>query len=212
MNSHLKLIAFLLVFTFFSCKKDNTFTEYKFADNGIVLTCDNVNSKLYSEALFSFEKDILDFYGKSRPNSSQIQAYSQFIRTAIGGRTKYEDIVSAHTIKVFEALKNETNLWDANNQKSHLNYNSPLIKCISNNIKNKDLKITLNSLLTTNSMSSRLFGSPLLSNYRNIASDKYLATYVAFDLFYAKLFDIDLTTIDFVKTETKVDFNKIPEK
>lgn len=211
MKPNFNLITFLLVLTLFSCKNENSFSEYQYADNPVVLTCGDFNSKLYHEALYAFENDILAFYSKTGKNTSQTQAYNQFIRTAVYGRTKYEDIVSAHTLKVFEALKNENTLWDANNTKSHLNYNSSIISCIANNIQDSALKTTFNSLITTNSMSAKLFGAPLISKYRTAIKDKYLATYIALDLFYAKLFDIDFSKVNLNKPESKVDFNKKPE-
>lgn len=210
MNSKIILLSFLLVFIVFSCKKENTFTDYKFTDKPETVTCDGLNNALYKEALYSLEEDLLNFHQKTNPKMSLTQAYSNFIRLAIYGRLKYEDIVSKQTLKVFEALKNESDLWDANNPKSHLNYNSTIIKCISNNIKDEALKTTFNALLSTNSMSPKLFGTALINKYRNALNDKHLATYIALDLFYAKLFDIDFSKVNLDKPEQNVDFNKIP--
>ena len=211
MKTNFKLIALLLLVGLTSCKNDNKLSEYKYADKPIVLTCNTMDTKLYQEALYSFEDDILNFYGKDKPNASLVQAYNQFIRMANFGNIKYEDILSAHSIKVFEALKKDNNLWDVNNSKSHLNYNSTFFNCIANNISDANLKTTLNALLTTNSMSPKLFGAPLLNKYSTALNDKYLASYIAFELYYAKLFDLDLSKISFDKPEPKVDFNKIPQ-
>jgi len=196
------IILFILCFAT-SCKKENTFKEYEFADKPAVLECNNLNSKLYNEALYSFENDILNFYGKDK--KSLLLAYSQFIRLSVYGRVNYKNIVSEHTLKVFEALKNESELWNFNQSASHLNYNSALMDCIAQNITNPDLKTTLNALLSTNSMNPKLFGAPLSTNYSTTLSDKYLASYVAFDLFYAKLFDVDFSKVE--KEKQKVDFN-----
>lgn len=212
MNSNLKLIALFLGITLLSCKNENTLTEFKYSEKPIALTCSDINSKLYNEALYSFEDDILTFYSKDKPNFSLIQAYSQFIRNATYGNVKYEEIISEHTSNIFKALKQDNDLWDANNTKSHLNYNSKLIKCIAGNIKDENLKTTFNALISTNSMSPKLFGAPLNTKYRNVLSDKFLASYVAFDLFYANLFNIDFSKVNFDKPVEKVDFNKIPQK
>lgn len=211
-NPNPKLFTLLLVLTLFNCKNESTFSEYAYADLPVVLTCHDFNSKLYHEALYSFENDILVFYSKANKNASQTQAYNRFVRDAVyGGRIKYEDMVSAHTLKVFETLKNENTLWDANNTKSHLNYNSSIVNCIANNIQDTALKTTFNSLVTTNSMSPKLFGAPLISKYRTVIKDKHLATYMALDLFYAKLFDVDFSKVNLNKPTSKVDFNKKPE-
>ena len=207
-----KLLAITLIISLVSCKKENTFTDYKYADKPTVITCEGINSKLYQEALYTFEDDILNYYKKAKPNTSLVQAYSQLMRTSIYGKTKLEEIISAHTVAVFEALKNEDNLWDANNSKSPLNYNSIIIGCISKNIQDKPLNTTFNALVSTNSMSPKLFGAPLMSKYTRSSNDKYLATYIALDLFYAKLFDVDLSKITFDKKEPLADFDvTLPE-
>ncbi|MFI1772480.1 hypothetical protein ACH5TX_12275 [Flavobacteriaceae bacterium MEBiC06459] len=212
MKSNLKLIALFLGITLLSCKNENTLTDFKYSDKPVALTCTDINAKLYNEALYAFEDDILTFYSKGKPNATLTQAYNQFIRNASYGRVKYEDIISKHTSKIFEALKLDNDLWDAENTKSHLNYNSKLIKCVSENIKDENLKTTFNALLSTNSMSPKLFAAPLSTKYRNVLSDKFLATYTAFDLFYANLFNIDFSKINFDKPEENVDFNKVPQK
>ncbi len=200
-----KIFLMTLFFLCFatSCKKENAFTEYEYADKPVALECANLNSKLYNEALYSFENDILNFYGKDK--KSLLLAYSQFIRLSLYSRVNFKNMVSEHTLKVFEALKNDSELWDINNTVSHLNYNSGYMDCIAQNITNPDLKTTLNALLSTNSMNPKLFGAPLSTNYSSTLSDKYLASYVAFDLFYAKLFDVDFSSVE--KEKQKVDFN-----
>lgn len=205
MNSKFTLITILLMFTFFSCKQQNTFSDYKFADKPQAISCEGLNSKLYNEALYSFEDDILSYYKEKKQSSALIQAYSQFLRAAIYGRLKFEDLASKHTLDVFEALKNENDLWDATNTKSHINYNGKAINCIANNIKDENLKTTFGALISTNSMSPKLFAAPLSTKHRNVLSDKFLASYVAFDLFYANLFNIDFSKVDFNKPAEKVE-------
>ena len=212
MNSKITIITCLLFFTVFSCKNENAFSNFKYADKPVVFECESANSKLLNEALYSFEDDILNHYKKGNQNYRIDQAYSQIIRNSVFGRLKMEDIVSKHTAEVFEALKNEDGLWDANNTVSHLNYNSNAINCVSNNIKDKALKDTFNALVSTNSMSPKLFGAPLTTKYRNALSDKNLAMYVALDLYYAKMFDIDFSKVNLDKPEPKVDFNQVPPK
>ncbi|WP_298534414.1 hypothetical protein [uncultured Algibacter sp.] len=206
------LITFLLVLTLLGCKQQNSFSDYQYADKPDVITCSNLNSKLYNEALYSFEDDIFKYYKAQNFKSTLTNAYSQFIRTAVYGRLKYEDVISKHTLDVFEALKNENDLWDANNKKSHLNYKSSALNCVGNNIKDENLKTTFNALISTNSMSPELFGSPLMPKFRNALSDKHLALYIALDLYYSNLFDIDLSKVNLEKPEQKVDFNKVPPK
>jgi hypothetical protein len=177
MKFKLTRIAFLLIFTVLSCKKEPNFSDYKYADKPLVFNCEGVNNKLLNEALYSFE---------------------------------LEKIVSKHTLDVFNALKSENDLWDANNIKSRLNYSGAVMNCISNGIQDKSLKTTLDALMSTNSMSPKLFGSPLTNKYRNALNDKNLAMYIALDLYYAKMFNVDFSQVNFDNSGQKVDFNHLP--
>tara|TARA_R110000868_G_scaffold88088_3_gene245738 strand:+ start:2375 stop:2962 length:588 start_codon:yes stop_codon:yes gene_type:complete len=191
MNTKIYFTTLLLLFTLVSCKKENTLAEYKFADKPIALPCDNLNIKLYNEALYSFENDISNFYSVDK--KSLLRSYSQFLNASRFNRVDFKKMVSEHTLQVFEALKNDQDLWSLSNTTSKLNYNSPLMDCISKNMDSNHLKTTLNALLTTNSMSAKLFTPTILSNSGLVLRDKVLATYVAFDLYYANLFDIDFS-------------------
>ncbi len=213
MNLKITLIILLSIITLSSCKNDQTFTDFKYADKPALIACEGINSKLLNEAVYAFENDILNFHKKTNPNTSLVRAYSQTIRTSVHAQLKFEDIVSKHTYNVFQALKNENDLWDANSAKSHFNYNGKTMACIASNLKNEALKTTLDALLSTNTMAPKLFGVPLTTKYSQALNDKYLALYIALDLFYAKMFDVDFSNVNFDRpaVEEKVDFNKTPK-
>lgn len=210
MKLKFKIFAFLVIVTLFSCKKEaeeKTLETYKYSEKGIVLNCEKFDLKLLNEALFSFEDDILKAYGQNNPNLTR--AYSQFIRNAIYGRVKYADVVSPHSAQIFEVLKSRSELWSVDNPSTKLNYNSSVIECISNNMLDKSLKTTFDALIETNSMSPKLYGPALQSNYGAAIRDKYLSAYVALEFYYGKLFDVDLSQVS-EKPEPPVDFNKVP--
>jgi hypothetical protein len=187
-----KPIALLLVsIVILSCKKEATLSEFKYSENDYPVTCDNADLDLIKEAVFSFEDDITaHFANKGTKNLSQ--AYSRTVNLALYGRAKYNEIVSPHTIEIFNILKGDKQLWKVDGATKTLNYNSEFIKCLGTNLSDKDLKTTFNALLTTNSMSSKLFGEPLRRKAYLAVRDKNLATYIALDMYYAKLFDLDL--------------------
>lgn len=187
----------------FNCKEDpKEFSNYIYTDKGEVLKCENMEMKLYNEALFAFENDLKEYYGtRNNNNGNELRSYSAFVREAVGNRVDYGEMVSPHTLEVFEALKNRKEIWNERDAKSNLNYNSALFKCIAENIQSEDLRKTLAALLSTNSMSTKLFGAPLQTSYSQVTKDKYLAAYMAFDLFYAKLFDADLSGVGKEQTD-----------
>lgn len=175
----------------FSCNKD-TF-DYKYSNEPDFLNCNHPHKDLLKEAFYTFENDIASYYGKYDLNPNPISNYSKFIIKGVNGSARYFRLVTPHTKKVFEALKEIDGLWDENNQQSKLNYNSEIISCIGNNINDEDLKATFKSLISVNSMSPKLFGSPLIPKYQQLITDKHLALYVALDLYYERLFDADLS-------------------
>jgi hypothetical protein len=159
MNLKFSLIVLALILLSSSCKKDTgvTLSNYKFSDKGIVLNCDGIDLKLVNEALFAFEDDISSFYAKKASNPNLQLAYAQFIRDANNGRANYAEILTPHTVEVFNVLKTKNDLWNMNNTTSYLNYDSDFFNCITNNIQDKNLNTTLHALVETNSMSPKLF-------------------------------------------------------
>ncbi|MBU3822645.1 hypothetical protein KO566_11270 [Flavobacteriaceae bacterium XHP0103] len=214
MKTLFNLILLVFVLTLNSCKNDKqaetaTLSEYKFTDKGMPVNCDGIDQQLLNEAIFAFEDDIYTFFKDRSPNPNLALTYAQFMSTANNGRANYAEILTPHTVEIFKVLKTNPELWNTNNSASNLNYNSNFFDCISNNIRDNNLKTTLQALLKTGSMSPKLITAPLSSRYNQASNDKYLAAYIAFDLFYAKLFDVDLTMVK-ERAPEKVDFNLIP--
>lgn len=194
----LKIIALsTLMLLGFNCKEEpKQFADYQFIDKGETVSCENMDTKLFNEALYSFEEDIKNFYGNpERDRGNLLRPYSSFVREAVTERANYAEIVSPHTIKVFEALKTKKEIWNEKNLKSNLNYRSAFFQCMANHIKDDALTQTMKALLDTDSMSPKLFGAPLQTSSSQALNDKYLAAYIAFDLYYAKLFDVDLSQV-----------------
>lgn len=197
MKFYLKPLSFILIsISFICCKKEATLSEFKYVDNDFQMNCEKVDLKLLKEAVSSFEDDITTYFANNGTKNLS-QAYSRTVNLALYGRAKYNDMVSPHTIEIFNILKENNELWNLDGETKSLNYNSEFVKCLANNLNDKDLKTTFNALLTTNSMSSKLFGEPLRRKAHFAVKDKYLATYIALDMFYAKLFDVDFNMEEF---------------
>lgn len=191
MKTKFKLIVFIILSSFWNCKKEVTLSEYKFADKEMVINCQGEDLKLLNEAIYSFEADMKTYFQSTyNPNGNLDLLYSTLLGRSMKDMVIYEELITPHTLEVFHVLKTKSELWDLNSKISKLNYNSPLVKCIAANIQDKDLKTTFNALLDTHSMKPKIFTEPLLTKFRTVASDNYLRAYVTFDLFYAKLFDL----------------------
>ncbi|MCK8481434.1 hypothetical protein [Psychroserpens algicola] len=190
----IKLTLIAIGLCLFNCKQDGSQQDkvkldYKHASRTQVIDCDGVDNTLIQEALFAFEDDILNFYTPDKPIYSR--AYSLFVSQSLTGVADYPKMVSEHSKQVFEALKQDKSLWTTNPDGSRLNFNHPLFKCIGNEIADEPLSKTYNALIDTKSMSLRMFGDQLKRKTFGMKDDKYLATYVALELFYGKLYDVD---------------------
>lgn len=201
MKTKFKLFTFLLTLIIVNCNNEKTLTEYRFSDQDPVLDCiepgtDGLDNKLLNEALFSFEDDIKTFYrNKYNPEGKLDLVYSEFFARSVKGRVPFEDLVTPHTMEVFNVLKSKKEIWNPDNSENRLNYYNSFFSCIAANVEDKDLKTTLNALVSTHSMSQRLFIEPLMAKYRIVPTDNYLRAYTAFDLFYSRLFEIDPTKV-----------------
>ncbi len=191
MKTNLRLTIILLIMAVFTnCKNDPKLSEFKYSEKEFQVNCENIDLDLIKEAVYSFEEDITKYFSpKGRESLSQ--AYPRFVNYGQNSRANFNKIPSPHTQEIFEILKTDTELWNLDGENKSLNYNHELVKCIANNLTDKDLKTTFNALITTNSMSAKLIREPLKRNAYLAVNDIYLATYIALDMYYAKLFDMD---------------------
>ncbi len=196
MKTYLKLTIILLIMVVFTnCKNDPKLSEYKYSEKEFQVNCENIDLDLIKEAVYSFEADITDYFSQ-KGRESLSQAYPRVVNYGQNSRANFNKIPSPHTQEIFEILKTDTELWNLDGETKSLNYDHELVKCIANNLTDKDLKTTFNALITTNSMSTKLFREPLRRKAYLAVNDIYLATYIALDMYYAKLFDMDFDKED----------------
>lgn len=187
MKSQLKLSLIILSIAFYGCKQqeETVFSDYKYANEEHVITCSDLDTKIYNEALYAFEADILNFY--QRENSDIRGAYSVFLKAVANKQIVYEDIVTPHTMKVLQGLKNKPELWNGN----QLNYSAPFFKCLTDNFVATGIVPTINALIKTNSVRTDILAPPLQKYIKSAATDRYLATFIAFNMYYSQLVNID---------------------
>jgi len=186
-----QFIYFVICLTLVSCKDVQPELTLKYSNKPTVINCNLNHSELFNEAIHTFEAILTEHYVNTNSNLSN--AYRLFLRESTNKTTDYNKISNEHSLAVFEALKNIEGLWIKKNNEISPNYNHQLYSCIGNNIQDKDLKTTYNALLTTNSMSMRMLKDVLITKSSRLNTDKYLATFVALELYYSKLSNVDLT-------------------
>ena len=187
----INIATILLLLLALSCKKEMTLSEYKYANNNYTVECQDYQLELMKEAVYSFEDDILKHFEK-KGSKNLSQAYSRYVNLSSYGRLQYNEIISDHSKELLNILRAEDDLWSQTSNGWSLNYSHPIVSCISNNMKDKDLQTTFNALLSTNSMSQKLFADAIKRVSYKAIRDKSLATYIALDLYFANLIDANL--------------------
>ncbi len=190
MKSISNIFLLLFIGLFIGCKNESPKVklDYKYDKEAYLITCNDNDVLLYNEALYAFENDLLKHYGGK--NNNIYFAYNNYFKNVMGDRVPYEDVVTPYTLEVLEALKAEDDLWLSKDSIPELNYNADIFKCISGYFKNEDLKTTFNALVSTNSMTPKLFGSAILPQINSVSRDRYLTTYLAME-YYQKIFHVD---------------------
>lgn len=170
--------------------------EYKYADKPIQVTCPGANEKLLNEALYSFFDDVTVYY-RSKSNDpsdsgmSTYEAYANFVYGGALGEVDYKTMVSQHTRDVMKALKKEKQLWDRKPAMSNLNYKSEFVNCTINNIKDEDIRTSIQALITANSMTPKLLADRFRMLIKPALDDPNFGMYIALDTYYQYLFDLE---------------------
>lgn len=199
MISNTKLLLILILLTsIFNCKKEKKIEiAYQFSDKPYSFTCEasDIDQTLLKEALYAFEDDILKYYDPR--NSNLNRAYGQFLLATNNKQYIHNRIISPRSRTILERLKQEPKLF----KNGELNANNALVQCIAKNIEDKDLKATFNALLEAGSLKSNILASGIMYESKKVLADKSLATFVALDMYYAKIAEKDKEKLEKVQHE-----------
>ncbi|MFK7782391.1 hypothetical protein [Psychroserpens sp.] len=203
-----QFIYFVICLILVNCKEPKPELTFKHSDKKIVIDCNPNYSKILNEALHEFETNIIKYSTLNKPNLNN--EYRSFLTQSSRHQINYNNITEQHTLDIFEELKNIDDLWVLKNNKLTLNYNHEIFSCIGENIQDKDIKTTFNALLSTNSLSMRMMNDLLMSKSYRLVKDKYLATFVALELYYSKLSKVDLSKKQVTTKDTNTKAQKDP--
>ena len=183
----MRIFAFLcLVCILVSCDQKQALA-YKYVDLPQEVMCNKTPKALLNEALHSFENDLITKYDSIEKKYPT--AYARFVIKGIMGREDYKGMASAHSHAIKDALLEE-GILVKNGGTSNLNYNHPDVKCVIENLEDKDMTRAINALLQTGNMDPKMFDTKLRGVGRNIKTKPYQATYIALDGYYQYMVDI----------------------
>ena len=170
--------------------------QYKYQKQEQTIECTNINTKLIHEALYSFKDDISRYYLKEIKEKDYLNfsySYSQYIYSGAKGELNYKEIASPHTIKVFDKLVKEGDLFIKIKGKSNLNYKNDFVKCLIDNIKSEDIRTKIINLIDVNYLSPEVMAENYrVSNY-DAEIDPYYLLFIALDTYYQHFLDINFS-------------------
>ena len=185
------VVLLLISITFFSCKKP---IEYQFSGSPETITCDGLDYDLSHEAYYSFRQDLAIYVKSLRIGYNDLnyrESLGYYIYRGALGNFEFKDIATPHTIALLNELKSHKDLWDTSSGKSNLNYNSEFIDCLIQNIKNEEVKQTILSLRSSNSLNSTILAETYRANVFDCYEDNYFGMLIAFDTYYQHLYGMD---------------------
>lgn len=184
-------IIIIVALTFLSCKEP---IEYQFTDSPETIKCNGLDYDLAHEAYYSFRQDIAIYVKDLHIGYNTLdyrESLGYYIYRGALGNFDYNEIVTPHTKKLLSLLKENNDLWDTTSDKTNLNYHSEFITCLVQNIKNEEVKQTIQSLIETNTMNSALFAENYRLHVFDCYTDNHFGMLLAFDTYYQHLYDMD---------------------
>lgn len=193
----MKKISILLIATTLfltNCKQEPSIT-YKYQENDDLFNCDAVDMNLIKEALYAFEDYIEKHYSFQDPKSVD-QGYYYYWEIIKSTRIPAVEFINPHVLLVRDELRKIDDLWITQNETTTLNYNHPMIKCLSDYMVDPQLKSTFNVLTESNTFKDKVFLALLKRDPVAIKKDPALATYLALDTFYARILNLDFSKLE----------------
>ncbi len=196
------IISTLTILLLISCNKEPKF-EYKYDNNDDLFKCSSVDMELIKEAVYAFEEYLKEYYIFQGPKSVH-NGLNNYWKISITNRLPAIEYINPHIIKLRDILKNETSLWITKNDKTILNFNHPIMDCISKNLIDSELKNLFDFLRNSNTFSSEVFLASLKWADKRIKDDKAFETYLVLDTFYARILNVDFNNLEeSIKTNRK---------
>ena len=190
-----KIISLLiLALSFAGCEES---IEYKYLDKPQSVNCPGIDSQLMHEALYSFQEDIAAFYNehtdyRQGTKSYYMEAYMQYVFFGFSGGARFQEIVSDHSLKILEKLREVPGLFIQKEGRWELNYEHEYVQCLFTSIEDEDLRTQFDSMLKVDYLTPQIIADLMRVNVQKIIQDPYLAMYMSLDAYYQYLADLDL--------------------
>ena len=165
---------------------------YRYQDQPRVVSCSGMSEDLMHDLLYSFREDIGVYYNQytdyiKGTKGYYFEAFGQYVYFGFSGTARFDDIASGHSRALLQELRKVKDFWIIKNGQERLNYNHPYLVCLIDNIKDDDLRNSLQNLRQAKSLSPELIAETMRINFQKILADPNLSMYLALDGFYQPL-------------------------
>ena len=186
------LSLFVGLFLLIGCQEKPSF---KYQDQPDIIDCSDINYPLIKEAFYAFEEDLFRYSGDTSKSDLE-SAYNRWIYPSQDNEFDIKTLVSPYTVELFQRLQDEEpQLFNLKSVDSNLNYDNAFIKCIVDNVRDEELRVTFKALVDTGTMSPKLFGDRLIFNLLKVTRDPYMRYYVIMEYGYGRMFFNDFSEI-----------------
>ncbi|NND63453.1 MAG: hypothetical protein HKN48_09695 [Flavobacteriaceae bacterium] len=168
---------------------------YKYQDKAQPIECSGIDKALLHEALYSFKEDLGHFYKDPDVRAGSDRFYmlglATYVEDGLLGLADYKKIASPHTLKVFEELKMQEQIWDENSEVSNFDYNSEFANCLFDNIIDEEIKSFFKRLKEVDALDPKQIANLMRRKIYKAYTDHHLTMYIAMDGFYQHLYELD---------------------
>lgn len=175
----------------FSCTQEID-PKFKYTEEKDLFRCSSADDALVKEAVYTFENFIATTYAYKSDYNIKM-GYYNYLEKVENNLLPMVEKFDDHMIYIISKLKAQPELWIKNNSRTTVNFNSDLFECIADNIQDEQTKTILQTLVDSNTFKPEIFAPTIESNYNEYDQDRALVAYIALDMFYASVMDLDFS-------------------
>lgn len=183
------LLLLLAVIAFISCNSNQV--DYKYSQRKNIVSCDGVDNDLIKEVTYTFENFLMEHYDFKNQGNLETPLRN-YLNNAEVGLYPMVERFDDHIIEFSKQLQKREDLWQRIGDVTYLNYNNELSKCITNSFKDEQFKNIFNALSSSKTLKHGNMAASIRLKLNDLSNDKAVLAYAAFDLFFAKIMQLDL--------------------
>lgn len=185
-------IYFILLSIILSGCKEEINPTFKYSEEKNLFKCSISDMDLIKEAVYVFEDFVFKNYDFRLKQDLNI-AYRNYLKNAEANFMPIAENFDEHAIAITQKLMKRESLWEGTKGDMHLRNDGELLSCLIDDMQNEDLKELFYAMANSNTLRANSV-APLITRYADLLpEDRALVSYMALDMFYAQVFQLDFS-------------------